>query len=241
MHTAAILIVGDEILSGEIRDENAPFLLALFAEAGIAVERVVVAPDERSAIVAEVRRLRALADAVVVSGGIGPTHDDVTRMAVAEALGLELESHPAAAERIHAWHGAGTTEAESAMALLPAGAVLVDGERTGVFGFAVGGVFALPGVPFLFRDIARTLPAHFETAPLYHEEIRVEEREGEIASLLAAAQDRAPDVAMGSYPACEDGVWCVRVILRGPDAARLGRVAADLRALLAARGEEWWS
>jgi len=235
MHTAAILIVGDEILSGEIRDENAPFLLALFAEAGIPVERVVVAPDESGAIVAELCRLRAFADAVVVSGGIGPTHDDVTRPAVAEALGVGLEPHAEAAARIRIWHGDETTEAESAMALLPAGAVLLDGEQTGVFGFAAGGVFALPGVPFLFRDIARMLPPHFETTPLFHEAIRVEEREGEIASLLAAVQRGAPDVAIGSYPAFEDGTWHVRVVLRAADAGRLEGVAADLRARLAAR------
>jgi molybdenum cofactor synthesis domain-containing protein len=238
MRSAAVLIVGDEILSGEVRDENTSFLIGLLASAGIPVERVVVAPDEGATIASERLRLRGLADAVIVSGGIGPTHDDVTRPAVAEALGLSLVVHPEAARRIRAWQGERTTEAESAMALLPEGAVLLDGERTGVFGFAVGDVLVLPGVPFLFRDIARGLPGRFESVPRFHEEIRSERREGEIAPVLAAAQDHAPDVAIGSYPIRRDGRWLVRVVLRGSDAARLTEVAADLRTRLGAMGED---
>src|SRR5687768_18620440 len=109
MRTASILIVGDEILSGEIRDENGPYLIQRVAAAGVRVQRVAACPDREEEIVAELNRLRALADAVVVSGGIGPTHDDVSRPAMARALGVPLVAHAEAEARIRGFYGALTT------------------------------------------------------------------------------------------------------------------------------------
>lgn len=232
MANAAILIVGDEILSGEVVDENAPYLIRAFAEAGVEVARVVTAPDRRDAIVQELRHLRALADAVVVSGGIGPTHDDVTRPAVSEALGLPLEANPEADRRIREWYRERVTPAELDMARMPRGAELVGGRTTNTFGFTVGGVYVLPGVPFLFRDIAVGLPARFGARPLHRDELLSRRREGEIAPDLAALQGRCGDVAIGSYPVYDDGRWHVRVVVRAADPARLREVVHALRALL---------
>jgi molybdenum cofactor synthesis domain-containing protein len=228
VRTAALLIIGDEILSGEIEDTNAPAFLRRCREVGIPVRRLVVVGDDAETIASELTRLRALADAVVLSGGLGPTHDDETRLAVARALGLELERHPQAAERIRGYYGEKTTDADLSMASFPAGARLVVGPETGSFGFEVGGVYALPGVPFLFRDIVEGLLPDFEGAPLHRHEIFSHLREGELAPRLADFQGRWRDVAIGSYPECIDGDWRVRVVLRGADQARVAALAGDL-------------
>jgi molybdenum cofactor synthesis domain-containing protein len=229
MASVAVLIVGDEILKGEIDDENAPYLLRELREAGVPVERIVTVPDRRELIVEELQRLRALADAVVVSGGLGPTHDDVTRMAVADALDRDLVVHPEAEARVRGFYAERVTDAELAMACMPRGARLVDGLKTGTFGFEVEGVYALPGVPFLFRDIVDALKASFAEAPLHRCVLETRRREGQIAPCLAAAQERSPDVEIGSYPIYEEaGTWRVRVVLRCADPERLAQVAREV-------------
>ncbi len=229
MRSVAVLIIGDEILHGEIQDENGPRLIRQFAGRGIEVVRLVVVPDERTAIVTELQRLRALADAVVISGGIGPTHDDHTRPAIAEALGLGLSVHEAAVERIRGFYGDRVTDAELSMAEFPDGARMVDGVRTGTFGFEIRGVYALPGVPSLFTDLVEGIAAEFQRAPLHKVELTTSLREGEIAPRLASAQDDLGDVAIGSYPVCDEhGCWHVRVVIRGEDPSRLADIAKQL-------------
>jgi molybdenum cofactor synthesis domain-containing protein len=232
VRSVAVLIVGDEILSGEIPDENGPFLIARLAREGVRVERLVVAPDREHDIVSELARLRALADAVVVSGGIGPTHDDVTRPALAHAVGSPLVRHEEAERRIRRFYGERVTEAELSMALVPRGSELLHGPRTGTFGFSVAGVYALPGVPVLFRDLVEGMAGGFTAPPLHRAEIHTQRREGEFARDLADVQGRATDAAIGSYPVFEEGRWHVRVVVRCCDPARLEQVAREVRAIL---------
>ena len=233
MTSIAVLIVGDEILRGEIDDENAPYLLRELREAGVPVERIVTVPDRTELIVEELRRLRGLADAVVVSGGLGPTHDDVTRRAVAEALGTDLVVHPEAEARVRGFYAERVTDAELEMACMPRGARLVDGLRTKTFGFEVQRVYALPGVPFLFRDIVDGLKERFAEAPLHRRFVETLRREGQIAPCLAAVQERSPDVAIGSYPIYDAGAWRVRVVLRGADPDRLDEVLREVESGIA--------
>lgn len=232
MRSVGILIVGDEILSGEIADENGPWLIGRLGGVGVRAVRQVVVPDDESEIAAELGRLRALADAVVISGGIGPTHDDVTRPAVARALGLPLEEHAEACKRIRGYYGEAVTASELAMGMLPQGARLVRGARTGTFGFMLPGLYVFPGVPFLFRDLVEGIAPQFQSAPLHKTELRSGLREGEIAPVLAACQADDPEIAIGSYPVCEDGCWHVRIVLRGGDPDRVAAVAAALRSRL---------
>ncbi len=232
MTRAAILVVGDEILAGEVTDRNGALVLSVLPAAGVPVVRLVAVPDREEDIVDELGRLRALADVVIVSGGIGPTHDDVTRPAVARALGVPLETHPDAERRIRAWYADRATDAELGMGVLPAGARLLPGERTGTFGFEIGGVHVLPGVPLLFADILKPLAATLPARTTYREVLSTGRREGEIAPSLAAVQGRSPDVAIGSYPVLEDGRWHVRVVLRAIDPDRLAAVAREVRAVL---------
>lgn len=232
MKTAALLIVGDEILSGEVRDENGPWLLARLAALGTRVARVVTVPDRVEDVAAEVVTARAAADLVVTSGGIGPTHDDVTRQAVAAALDLPLVRHEGALAKVERWYGAKTTEAERSMADLPAGAVILRAPRTDTLGFEVGGVLVLPGVPSLLRDLVDGEPERFAGAPLHRAEVRTDRREGEIAPGLRAVQSASPDVAIGSYPVLDGRRWWTKVVVRGADPARVAAVADAVRARL---------
>ncbi len=224
-----ILIVGDEILSGEIADENGPWLIGRLGGVGVRTVRQVVVPDDVGQIAEELVRLSAMADAVVISGGIGPTHDDVTRPAVARALGLVLEHHGEAETRIRGFYGDAVTDAELSMAQVPTGARLVNGVKTGTFGFALPGIYVLPGVPFLFRDLIEGIAGDFGATPLHKHELRSDLREGEIAPVLAALQHDQPDVAIGSYPVCEDGCWHVRIVLRGTDRQQVDDAVEHLR------------
>ena len=234
MRTAAILIVGDEVLSGEVRDENGPWMLARLAALGSRVARVAVVPDRVDDIVDELRRQRGMADAVLVSGGIGPTHDDVTRPAVARALGVPLERHAEAETRIRAWYGARTTEAELSMAMLPRGARLMQGARTTTLGFAIGGVMSMPGVPSLLRDLVEGAAAELSGPGLAKTEVVTPLREGEIADDLTRIQGEAVDVAIGSYPVLHpDHTWTTRIVVRASDPLRAEEVASQVRAACA--------
>jgi molybdenum cofactor synthesis domain-containing protein len=228
--TAGVLIVGDEVLAGEVRDENGPYLVESLSSFGSQVVRVVTVPDRETDVVSELSRMRAMADAVLVSGGIGPTHDDVTRPSVAAALGVPLEPHTEAAARIRRWYGDKTTEAEMSMSLLPRGSRLLPGARTGTFGFAVAGVYVMPGVPVLLRDIVEATAAEFRGPPLHREEVHTDLREGEIARDLTCIQAAALDVAIGSYPHLHaGGGWTTKVVMRSSDAARCRTVSAEVR------------
>lgn len=233
MRTASVLIVGDEILSGEIRDENGPFLIQRLAGLGVRVQRLATCPDREEDLVLELSRLRALSDAVVVSGGIGPTHDDVTRAALAVALGVPLTRHAEAERRIRGYYGAEVTSSDLEMADLPRGARLVIGPATGSFGFELSGVYGFPGVPFLLRDLTTAILPEFSGAPLVKSELHTDLREGQIAPVLSAAQRDSPDVAIGSYPVVDAGRWHVRIVLRGPTIERVSALEQRLRADLA--------
>lgn len=228
---AAILIIGDEVLSGEVRDENGPWLVGRLTALGTRIERISTVRDRAPDIVDELRRLRATADAVVVSGGIGPTHDDLTRPAVASALGVPLERHPGADAHVRRWYGERTTEAELSMADLPRGSRLLIGAKTTALGFFVSGVYVLPGVPFLLRDLIEGSAAEFSGPPLHRVEVTLARREGEIAEALTRLQASALDTAIGSYPSIDpDGSWSTRIVVRSSDAARAASVAAEVRA-----------
>ena len=229
MRSVGILIVGDEILRGEIVDENGPWLIGRLGEVGVRTVRQVVVPDVEDEIAGELTRLRGMADAVVVSGGIGPTHDDVTRPAVARVLGVGLERNAEADAKIRGFYGDVVTEAELAMADVPEGAWLVKGARTGTIGFGLPGLYVLPGVPFLFRDLIEGIVPDFQAEPLHREELRSDLREGEIAPVLAAMQGEVPEIAIGSYPVCVEGCWHVRVVLRGADPAQVQAAAAAIK------------
>lgn len=228
MRTLGLLIVGDEILAGEVRDRNGPYLLEQARGLGVPVVLVATVPDDAEAVAEALELLRARAVTVIVSGGIGPTHDDVTRQAVAAVMGVGLERHEEAERRLRGFYGEDATDADLSMADLPVGATLVEGLRTSAFGFQCGEVVVLPGVPALYADLVDGMAASWGGTPLARAEVKTPHREGEIAAVLARVQDEAADVSIGSYPELEAGRWHVRVVVRGADADRVEAVRAQL-------------
>jgi molybdopterin-biosynthesis enzyme MoeA-like protein len=219
--TAAVLILGDELLSGEVPDENAGYLSRRLWESGIAVGRIIFLPDGRAVIAAELAASAPRFTHVFVTGGIGPTHDDCTREAVADGLGLRLAAHADAAAFLRRGYGDSLTPADAEMALLPEGAELLWGSQRRAFGFRVGNVHVFPGVPALLRDIFEPLVPAIRGAPYQVRELWTESKEGVFSSGLQSVQARFPGVRIGSYPTAVGGRYRARILLRCRDTADL--------------------
>jgi len=219
--TAALLILGDEILSGEVPDENAAYLSRRLWEAGVTVGRIAFLPDARQAIAEEVRAMAPRFTHVFVTGGIGPTHDDRTRAAVAEGLAQRLALHPEAEAFLRRGYGEALTPAEVAMGELPEGAALLRGSQDRAFGFRVENVYVFPGVPFLLRDIFERLLPALQATPYLVRELWTDFKEGLFSRPLEEVQGRFPAVRIGSYPTSAAGSYRARIVLRGRDAADL--------------------
>ena len=228
----ALLVVGDEVLAGDVVEANAGALVQRIRGTRTRLVRIVIVPDTVEAIVGELPRLQALAEIVVLSGGIGPTHDDVTRPALSRLLGRPLTRHDDAVRRIRGFYGAAVTEDELAMADLPAGAELVVGPRSGTFGFKIDALYVLPGVPALFADVLDAMATALAGEALPQCELVTALREGEIAPFLREVVESSPGVTIGSYPALHQGTWTVRLVLRCADPTRLARVRDQLDARL---------
>ncbi|HUP19032.1 MAG TPA: competence/damage-inducible protein A [Gemmatimonadota bacterium] len=230
--SAAVVIVGDEILSGEVLDQNAPFLTRRLWELGIKVERIEVVADRRDELAGEIRALADRNDFVLVTGGLGPTHDDVTRQAVADALDLPLEVHAGAVELLADDFGDRLTPAEEAMARLPRGSRILRGRQRLAYGFRVAGVFVFPGVPVLLQDIFEVAAEDLLSAPFFKETLWVCGKEGDFSETLAGIQSRHPAVGIGSYPVFMDGRYRCKVVLRARDrqalAGAVGAIEAEL-------------
>ena len=236
--TAAMLVIGDEILSGRTRDSNMHHLAGRLTAHGIDLREVRVVPDRPEAIEGAVRALSAAHDHVFTSGGIGPTHDDVTAECVSRALGAPIAVRAdarALLERHYAASGIALNDARLRMARIPEGAALIDNPVSAAPGFTLRNVHVMAGVPAIFEAmVAGLLPTLSGGAPLVSETLRVERGEGDVAGPLEAAQDAAPDLLFGSYPYQDArGRHGVNVVIRGPDPAAV-RAARD--ALAAALG-----
>ena len=233
--TAAMLVIGDEILSGRTRDTNTHYLATELTARGIRLMEARVVADEQPAIVAAVNALRGVWDHVFTSGGIGPTHDDITADAIAAAFGVPI-THRADAMALLSAHyaraGLPFNEARQRMARIPDGAGLIDNPVSTAPGFTIGNVHVMAGVPKIFEAmVAGVLPTLTGGDPLLSQSLRVNRGEGEIAGDFAALAGRYPDLTMGSYPFTVNGVYGTNLVIRGTDAARLNAAMADLAAL----------
>ncbi len=232
--TAIILVIGDEILSGDVRDENSGYLAAELTRLGIGVVEIRVVPDRLETIVAALGEVLRGDDLVLVSGGIGPTHDDVTRQAVAMALGVSIQRHPQAEQLLREGYGPSITEAEVAMADLPVGSDLLPGLRTQVQGFRVGNLHVMPGVPHLLRDIFARLVLEWGGTGCECVELRTNLREGQLADGLRRIQAECQEVSIGSYPFLEGDRYKLRIVLRAAEPAALEQARQSVAALLQA-------
>lgn len=233
--TAAMLVIGDEILSGRTRDANMYHLAGELAKVGIELKEVRVVSDDAPAIVAAVKALSAAFDTVITSGGIGPTHDDITADCIAQAFGVPIDVRDDARALLadhYARSGSELNAARLRMARIPGGATLIDNPVSVAPGFTLGNVHVMAGVPSVFQAmVASVLPTLTGGAPLLSETLRIDRGEGDIAGPLGTLAQGFPDLSIGSYPFQKDGKYGANIVIRGQDAARLGEALAQLGAL----------
>jgi molybdenum cofactor synthesis domain-containing protein len=239
--TAALLVIGDEILSGRTKDKNIGTIADHLTSIGIRLKEVRVVPDEEPEIIAGLNALRSRYDYVFTTGGIGPTHDDITADAVAKAFGVPIDVDPrAVAVMLERFAEADLTPARLRMARIPQGAELVANEISKAPGFFIGNVIVMAGVPKIMETMLRAVTPRLRTGrKLLSLTIDARIREGNVAPVLAAAQAAFPDVQMGSYPYDENGRFGALLVLRSISAERLAESAAALRARLDQASLPW--
>ncbi|SIS57557.1 competence/damage-inducible protein A [Phaeovulum vinaykumarii] len=235
--TAAILIIGDEILSGRTREGNAHYLAGELVRAGIDLREIRVVGDVHETIVAAVKTLSAGHDHLFTSGGIGPTHDDITADAVAAAFGAPIGVRDDAREilaRHYAARGLEFNEARLRMARIPEGARLIENPVSAAPGFSIGNCHVMAGVPNIFQAmVASVLPQLTGGAPLMSQSLTVMQAEASIADSFGVLAAEFPDLSMGSYPFVKDGAYGTNLVVRGTDAARIDAAMTKLCALYA--------
>lgn len=230
--TAAMLVIGDEILSGRTRDSNMHHLAGELTRAGIDLREVRVVSDDRAAIIGAVQALSAAYDNLFTSGGIGPTHDDITAEAVAAAFGTPISVRDDARALLEAHYkrsGGQINEARLRMARIPDGAALIDNPVSIAPGFTIQNVHVMAGVPAVFEAmVASVLPTLTGGAPLLSQSLRIERGEGEIAGPLSDLAEKYGDLSIGSYPYVKDGVFGANIVIRGHDGARIDAAMIEL-------------
>ena len=239
--TAALCVIGDEILSGRTQDKNIAQIALWLNLQGIRLREVRVVPDVEDAIVEAVNQLRARNDYLFTTGGIGPTHDDITVDAVAKALGVEVVVHPKARAVLESYYETrgGVTEARLRMARVPDGATLIENRMSGAPGICHGNVFIMAGVPHITAMMLDALSGTLEGgAPLLSETLGCWVAESEVAELLRATEKAHEGCQIGSYPFFREGRVGANFVVRSTEQAVLDTCVAALAAGLEATGRE---
>ncbi|TCO73509.1 competence/damage-inducible protein A [Rhodovulum euryhalinum] len=233
--TAAMLVIGDEILSGRTRDANMHFLAGELVKHGIRLAEVRIVPDIPGRIAEALNALRGGYDTVFTSGGIGPTHDDITADAVAAAFGVPIDVREDARALMAEYcdkMGRELKEARLRMARIPEGAKLIENPISAAPGFTIGNVHVMAGVPSIFQAmVAGVLPTLTGGDALLSQNLTVQRAEGDIAATLRTLADAFPDLSIGSYPFVRDGVYGTNIVIRGTNGARIDAAMAQLSAL----------
>jgi molybdenum cofactor synthesis domain-containing protein len=230
--TAAILVIGDEILSGKTEDQNARLLIGELRELGVALRRILVIPDDIDQVAAAVRDLSPHFDHVFTSGGVGPTHDDVTILGIARAFDRPIVRHPDLERRIKFFFGEEVDDSRLRMADVPEGSELIDSPELRWPLLACRNVYILPGVPEHFRRKFLAIRERFRVEPFYARAIYTLEDEFDLAANLRAVADANPQVAIGSYPSFSSSEYRVKLTLESKDGAALETALGELLAML---------
>lgn len=232
--TACLIIIGDEILSGRTQDQNLVIIGQRCDAWGIDLNEVRVIPDDEEAIIKAVNACRAIFSYVFTTGGIGPTHDDITAATVAKAFGVKLTSNSEAVAALSRYYEADQlTEARLKMTQVPAGASLIDNPISGAPGFQLDNVFVLPGVPMILEAMLDGIGYRLTGGtPILTESVTTNLAESVIAPDLGALQKRYPEVTMGSYPYFKGGKLGLNLVLRARDEARMQDAARRLREII---------
>jgi molybdenum cofactor synthesis domain-containing protein len=237
--TACILVIGNEVLSGRTQDANIRYLAQRLGELGIPVREVRIIPDVADVIIRTINEVRAAFDHVFTTGGIGPTHDDITSECVAAAFGVPWEKQPVVWARMEAHYPPGQfNTARQRMATMPRGAVLIDNGRTIAPGFSMANVHVMAGVPAIMRLMFDMLaPRLAGGAPIVSRSVHAETiREGDIAAGLTEIQARYPALDLGSYPYYRDTTAGVAIVAKGTDDAAADAAIAEVTELFKSLG-----
>jgi molybdenum cofactor synthesis domain-containing protein len=239
--TAAVLVIGDEILSGRTKDKNIGYIADHMTAIGIQLREVRVIPDVEAEIIETLNALRAKFTYVFTTGGIGPTHDDITADCVAKAFGVGIDVDPRALALMKPYYekrGLELTPARLRMARLPDGSELVENSVSIAPGFKIGNVIVMAGVPHIMAVMLDAVTPRLKTgAKMLSETIELQHPEGAIADLFGAHQKEFPDVVMGSYPFGRDQKsWGTNLVLRATSPERLALATAGLKDKLLAKG-----
>jgi molybdenum cofactor synthesis domain-containing protein len=241
--TAALVVIGDEILSGRTHDKNIAQVASWLQVQGIRLGEVRVVPDLEDRIVEAVNALRAAHDYLFTTGGIGPTHDDITVDAIAKALGVPVVVHPEARamlERYYTGRGSALTDARLRMARVPQGAELIPNRMSGAPGIRIGNLFVMAGVPHITAGMLDALTGELEGgAPLLSETIGCWTAESEVADLLRETEKAHPAAQIGSYPFFREGKVGANFVVRSTDAGELRSCVDTLCDALASAGRDF--
>lgn len=232
--SAAIIVIGDEILSGRTQDANTAYIARWLGELGIDVGECRIIPDVEDEIVRTVNELREKFDYVFTTGGIGPTHDDITADSVARAFGVGIDYHPEALAVLEAHYEKGQlTEARKRMARVPDGADLIDNPISKAPGFQIGNVFVMAGIPIIMQTMLESVRHRIAGGqPVVSRTVTAHLPEGAVADGLRRIQENTPEVSIGSYPFYRGTRYGTSLVMRSPDPAALERVVEEVRGLI---------
>ncbi|MFQ5683874.1 MAG: competence/damage-inducible protein A [Candidatus Binatia bacterium] len=226
--TAGIVIIGNEVLSGKTEDTNSHFLCRELRTLGVEVRRVLVIPDEVELIGREVAAFSREFDFVFTTGGVGPTHDDVTMAGIAHGFGLKVVSHPELERHLRERHGKNINKARLRMAEMPAGAELIGAGSFYTSAVRLRNIYIFPGIPKILRDRFQAVKEEFRDAPFFLRVVYIKEGEGVIASILNNLLRGFPDLLLGSYPVLDNPEYKVKVTLESKDKNYLDRAFQNL-------------
>lgn len=230
--TAAILIIGNEILSGKVPDDNGPFLIRELRALGVELRKIVLVGDDPAAIAAEIVPLARDHEVVFTSGGVGPTHDDVTITGIARGFGVPVARHPRMEALLRRFYGEQLTAAHLRSAEVPQGAELLDHPSLRFPVLCFRNVYIFPGVPEIFRKKFTAIRERFRGAPFHLRAVYVREGEGTLAPHLEAVVAAYPAASLGSYPAFDHPEYRVKITVESKDAETLEAATAALLARL---------
>jgi len=232
--TAGIVIIGNEILSGKVTDTNSPFLARELRKLGVTLLGISTIPDDVDVIAVTVKRFSDSFEIVFTSGGVGPTHDDVTMEGVARAFGRRVIRHPELDERLREYLGANVNEARMRMADVPDGAELIADPRLGFPTIKCENVYIMPGIPEILEQKFLALGERFAASPYHLRVVFTRDGEGSIAEHLNATVAKFPELLLGSYPKLGDPEYSVKLTLESKDQAYVEAALAHLLSLLPA-------
>ena len=240
--TAALVVIGDEILSGRTQDKNVAQVALWLNQHGIRLAEVRIVPDEIGRIAETVNELRAVNDYLFTTGGIGPTHDDITVDAMAQAFGVPVVIHPHARKILEDYYRdrpGGLTEARLRMARVPEGAELIPNPSSGAPGVKLGNVYILAGVPYIAASMLEALTGKLEGGlPIVSVTVGARAPESDVADLLRETEAANPGVAIGSYPFFKEGRYGANFVIRSEDGELARRTAEELSSKLRDEGYE---